>query len=86
VEISLGNTMLELGVHLASALPEARWLEYSFQNYNHLVEEPIEIRDGIATAPDRPGHGLTLKRDGATPEIIAAADLPQAPASTPIRL
>jgi len=86
VEISLGNTMLELGVHLASALPEARWLEYSFQNYNHLVEEPIEIRDGIATAPDRPGHGLTLKRDSATPEIIAAADLPQAPASTPIRL
>jgi L-alanine-DL-glutamate epimerase-like enolase superfamily enzyme len=38
IEISLGNTMLELGVHLASALPEARWLEYSFQNYFHILD------------------------------------------------
>ena len=30
------------------ALPEADWLEYSFQNYNHLVEQPIEMRDGYA--------------------------------------
>ena len=86
VEISLGNTMLELGVHLAAALPEARWLEYSFQNYNHLVEQPIVIRNGIAEAPDRPGHGLTLRRETAAPEIIADDALPPAPASTPIRL
>ena len=41
IPVSLGNTMLELGVHMAAALPHAGWLEYSFQNYNHLVEEPI---------------------------------------------
>lgn len=61
VPIALGNTFLEVGVHMACALPEVEWLEYSFQNFDHLVERPIEIADGWAHAPDRPGHGLTLK-------------------------
>jgi L-alanine-DL-glutamate epimerase-like enolase superfamily enzyme len=58
--VSLGNTPLELGVHLAAALPECGWLEYSFQDYTQLVEQPIEFVDGYAVAPDRPGHGLSL--------------------------
>ena len=60
IPVSLGNTFLEVGVHMAVALPEVEWLEYSFQNFDHLVDEPIEIRDGYAYAPDRPGHGLVL--------------------------
>jgi L-alanine-DL-glutamate epimerase-like enolase superfamily enzyme len=88
IEISLGNTMLELGVHLASALPEARWLEYSFQNYNHLVQTPITFRDSFAIAPDCPGHGLILSetaRAQAQPHVLAEADL-TTPLSSPIRL
>ena len=27
---------------------------------SYLVDEPMEIRDGWITAPDRPGHGLVL--------------------------
>lgn len=60
IPVSLGNTALELGVHLAVALPEANWIENSFINYNHLVEEPIRFADGYAYAPDRPGHGIVL--------------------------
>lgn len=60
IPISLGNTFLEVGAHLAAALPEVRWLEYSFQNFDHLVEEPIRLRDGMVELPRRPGHGLTL--------------------------
>ncbi len=79
VPISLGNTFLELGVHMACALPEVEWLEYSFQNFDHLVEEPIEIRDGYAYAPDRPGHGLTLseaaRRDWARPTQLTRDQL-----------
>ena len=90
IPVSLGNTMLELGVHMAAALPHAGWLEYSFQNYNHLVEEPIVMRDGYAFAPDRPGHGLTLsetaRRQDACPDVKRAEDLPPAPQSSPIRL
>jgi L-alanine-DL-glutamate epimerase-like enolase superfamily enzyme len=62
VPVSLGNTFLEVGVHMACALPEVQWLEYSFQNFDHLIESPIEIRDGWAYAPDLPGHGLALAR------------------------
>lgn len=60
IPISVGNTNFEIGVHLAAALPEVGWLEYSFLSYNDLVETPIEFRDGYALLPDRPGHGLRL--------------------------
>jgi L-alanine-DL-glutamate epimerase-like enolase superfamily enzyme len=60
IPLSLGNTPLEVGVHLAAALPEVLGIEYSFLNYNHLVEEPIVFENGWAIAPDRPGHGLVL--------------------------
>ncbi len=61
IPVTLGNTFLEIGVHMACALPEVEWLEYSFQNFDHLVERPIRITDGWAIAPQEPGHGLTLR-------------------------
>jgi L-alanine-DL-glutamate epimerase-like enolase superfamily enzyme len=60
VEVTLGNTFLEIGVHIALALPGVRWLEYSFQNFDHLVEAPFDISDGYIHARDVPGHGLEL--------------------------
>jgi len=60
VEVSLGNTFLEIGLNVALALPGVRWLEYSFQNFDHLVEQPFEIVDGHIHARDVPGHGLEL--------------------------
>lgn len=60
VEVTLGNSFLEIGVNMALALPGVRWLEYSFQNFDHLVEQPFEIADGTICAHDVPGHGLTL--------------------------
>jgi L-alanine-DL-glutamate epimerase-like enolase superfamily enzyme len=60
IPVTLGNTNFELGIHIAAALPEPTWLEYSFQDYNHLVEEPIRFVDGYALVPERPGHGLVL--------------------------
>jgi len=79
IPVSLGNTFLEFGVHMACALPEVEWLEYSFQNFDHLVEEPIAIRDGWACAPDRPGHGLVLsedaRREWARPDVLRREEL-----------
>ena len=60
IPVSLGNTFLEVGVHMAVALPEVEWLEYSFQNFDHLVEQTMRIENGEIHAPDRPGHGLVL--------------------------
>ncbi|THD45435.1 MAG: mandelate racemase [Bradyrhizobium sp.] len=83
VPVSLGNTFLEFGVNMACALPEVEWLEYSFQNFDHLVEQPIRIRDGWAYAPDRPGHGLTLsqsaRRQWSRPRIASDSELGPAP-------
>lgn len=83
IPVSLGNTFLEIGVHTACALPEVGWMEYSFQNYDHLVEEPILVRDGFAHVPDRPGHGLTLsgaaRKDWAAPTQLASQELRTGP-------
>lgn len=83
IPVSLGNTFLEVGVHMACALPEVEWLEYSFQNFDHLVEQPVEIRDGWAYAPDRPGHGLVLsetaRREWSRPKLLPRSELGEAP-------
>jgi len=62
VEVTLGNSFLEVGLNMALALPGVRWLEYSFQNFDHLVEETFEVRDGMMFGSDVPGHGLRLNR------------------------
>lgn len=83
IPVCLGNTFLEMGVHMACALPEVNWLEYSFQNYDLLVEQTIDIRDGFAYAPDRPGHGLVLSEDArrnlARPKVLKFEELGPAP-------
>ncbi|MEO8245152.1 MAG: mandelate racemase/muconate lactonizing enzyme family protein [bacterium] len=83
IPISLGNTFLEVGVHMACALPEVEWLEYSFQNFEHLVDQFMDIRDGWITAPDRPGHGLVLsqaaRRDWARPALLSPDRLGEPP-------
>ena len=68
---------------MACALPEVEWLEYSFQNLDHLVDEPMPIFDGWIHAPERPGHGLVLsetaRREWARPEVLPRDRLGEAP-------
>jgi len=89
IPVSLGNTFLEVGVHMACALPEVEWLEYSFQNFDHLVEQAVEIRDGWIYAPDRPGHGLALsesaRRDWSRPDVLPNDRLGPAPLNHRVR-
>ncbi|MEO5808422.1 mandelate racemase/muconate lactonizing enzyme family protein [Devosia sp.] len=90
IPVSLGNTFLEVGVHMACALPEVEWLEYSFQNFEHLIEQPIEIRDGWAYAPSRPGHGLTLSQAARSqwscPTVLAEEQIGRGPDNIRIAL
>src|SRR3546814_7013542 len=77
------NSFLEVGVNMALALPEVAWVEYSFQNFEHLVERPYAIRDGFIHGSDAPGHGLVLsetaRRDERRPEILERDALGTAP-------
>ncbi|MBW6526486.1 mandelate racemase [Sphingomonas sp. RHCKR7] len=63
VEVTFGNTFLEVGVNMALAIPGVRWLEYSFQNFDHLVERTFRMEDGQIHGSDAPGHGLVLREE-----------------------
>jgi len=63
IPVSMGNTILELGVHLGASLPECHYLEFSDLAWNRLAVEPVRFEDSYAVAPDRPGHGIELDRD-----------------------
>ena len=88
IPVSLGNTFLEVGVHMACALPEVEWLEYSFQNFDHLVDETDRHQRWLD--PPRPivramGWSLseTARRDWARPEILQREKLGAAPDQPP---
>lgn len=63
IPVALGNTLLEIGVHLAASLPEVVSLEFSDLAWNKLAKEPVKFEESRAIAPDRPGHGIELDRD-----------------------
>jgi L-alanine-DL-glutamate epimerase-like enolase superfamily enzyme len=52
----------DVHVHLLCAVPNAMVLEY-LPWFDRFVEEPLVLREGIARPPERPGHGVTLRRD-----------------------
>ncbi|WP_374448777.1 enolase C-terminal domain-like protein [Stella sp.] len=56
IEMS-SHLMPELSVHLLAASPTAHWLEY-VDWADAVLEQPLEIRDGAARVPDRPGLGI----------------------------
>jgi len=51
----------DLTVHLLAALPNRSYLEVHGFALDPYIEEPLAIRDGFATAPDRPGHGVDFR-------------------------
>lgn len=47
-------------VHLLAAAPNASFLEAHGFGLDRFIEHPLEIRDGFAIAPERPGHGVNF--------------------------
>jgi L-alanine-DL-glutamate epimerase-like enolase superfamily enzyme len=48
----------DLHVHLLAAVPNASYLEAHGFGLEAYIRHPMEIRDGIVVAPERPGHGV----------------------------
>jgi mandelate racemase len=48
----------EVSAHLLAATPTAHWLEY-VDWADAILEQPLEIKDGYALIPDRPGAGMS---------------------------
>ena len=63
ISISLGNTPMELGAHIASAIPETIYTEHSMLNWDAIIEQPLAIDDGHILLPDTAGHSLNLSID-----------------------
>jgi mandelate racemase len=52
----------EVSAHLMTVTPTAHWLEY-VDWAAPILEQPIQVRDGDAIVPDRPGNGLSWDRE-----------------------
>jgi mandelate racemase len=52
----------EFSAHLLAATPTCHWLEY-VDWASPILQQPIEIRDGLAIIPNRPGAGIQWKED-----------------------
>ena len=48
----------DLTVHLLAAAPNRSYLEAHGFGLDRFIAEPLRIEDGLAVAPDRPGHGI----------------------------
>ena len=59
------NTLFEVGIHAAVALPNVERIEFADLGWNVLPEHPVRVEDGYMYAPDRPGAGLDPK-----PELL----------------
>jgi mandelate racemase len=51
------HTFPEISAHLLAVTPSAHYLEY-LDHVGPILQQPVEIRDGHALIPDRPGSGL----------------------------
>lgn len=49
-------------VHLLCAIPNGWILEY-LPLLDELIEEPLQVRSGMASPPDRPGLGVSFRQD-----------------------
>jgi len=63
--LSVGNTPAEVGAHVAAALPECLFVEYSMLRLDAVVSTEIRFEDGVAVLPETPGHGVSLDESAA---------------------
>jgi L-alanine-DL-glutamate epimerase-like enolase superfamily enzyme len=53
----------DLHVHLLAAVPNDSYLEAHGFGLERFIADPMRIKEGFATAPERPGHGVELDWD-----------------------
>jgi L-alanine-DL-glutamate epimerase-like enolase superfamily enzyme len=54
----------DITVHLLGACPNRSYLEAHGFGLDRYIEDPMKLVDGLATAPDRPGHGIRFDWKG----------------------
>jgi len=59
----------EVSAHLMCVTPTAHWLEY-MDWASGILAEPLEIRDGNAIVPERPGNGMRWNEDAVARYLV----------------
>ena len=54
----------DVTVHLLAACPNRSYLEAHGFGLERYIAEPLKIEDGVAIAPERPGHGIEFDWEG----------------------
>ncbi|MFO1319515.1 MAG: mandelate racemase/muconate lactonizing enzyme family protein [Burkholderiales bacterium] len=54
----------DVHVHLLAAVPNGAYLEVHGFGLDRFIAQPLQRRDGMAIAPDRPGHGIEFDWEG----------------------
>jgi L-alanine-DL-glutamate epimerase-like enolase superfamily enzyme len=54
----------DVTVHLLAACPNRSFLEAHGFGLDRYIAEPLGIEEGVAIAPNRPGHGITFDWEG----------------------
>ncbi len=62
-DVVVGNSTLNVGAHSASAMPNVKVMEYSFQGFDQFLTSGISFENGHAVLPTTPGHGIALAPD-----------------------
>jgi L-alanine-DL-glutamate epimerase-like enolase superfamily enzyme len=60
----------DVTVHLLAAVPNRSYLETHGFGLDRYIADPLEVRDGKAIAPDRPGHGITFDWPGLEAYVV----------------
>jgi L-alanine-DL-glutamate epimerase-like enolase superfamily enzyme len=68
-----GNSMFELSIHAAVAMPRVDRLEFSDLAWNLVPQNPVRFENGYGSAPELPGHGLDPN-----PEMLQRFSRPEA--------
>jgi enolase-like protein len=63
----------DLTVHLMAAAPNRTYMEAHGFGLERYLHAPLQILDGAAIAPERPGHGLTFDFDALAPHRIGGS-------------
>jgi L-alanine-DL-glutamate epimerase-like enolase superfamily enzyme len=82
IPLIFGNSLFEIDVHVAVAVPRVDRLEFSDLAWNMLPKHPVRFENGYAIAPAEPGHGLDPNMDMLKQLSKPEAGVPPRPPTT----
>jgi L-alanine-DL-glutamate epimerase-like enolase superfamily enzyme len=72
VPTQVGQSIADVGVHLAAALPDNTYVEYRRRPWESVCASAVTVEDGLARPPETPGHGMDVREDALAEYVLPA--------------